>query len=114
MKIIINRWIPIGRRFYAINLCGVLFAKGPCNRRIINHESIHTQQIKELLVLGFYLWYVIEWTIKLIKYRNMYKAYENISFEREAYANDANYSYISTRPRYAFMKYFHPQSKKNY
>ena len=30
MKIIYNRLIPVGKRYYAINLFGVLFAKGPC------------------------------------------------------------------------------------
>ena len=44
--------------------------------RLINHESIHTAQMKEMLYLGFYLWYGIEWFVKLIKYRNGYKAYE--------------------------------------
>ena len=111
MRVIINKILPIGKRFYAINLCGVLFAKGPCDRYVINHESIHTEQIKELLVIFFYLWYVCEWTYKSILYKGGYRGYENISFEREAYGNDRNLSYIPSRSRFSFLKYLGKKSK---
>nr|DAU35071.1 MAG TPA: hypothetical protein [Caudoviricetes sp.] len=35
--------------------------------------------------IGFYLWYIIEYLIRLIMYRDTKLAYKNISFEREAY-----------------------------
>lgn len=54
----------------------------------INHEEIHTEQIKELWYVFFYLWYVVDWLIKLVIYRNFRDAYVNVVFEREAYAND--------------------------
>lgn len=112
MIIIYNRVLPLGKRFYAINLCGVLFAKGPCSRYVINHESIHTRQILELLVVGFYIWYVMEWIYKAIRYRGFYKGYEQISFEREAYAHDHNLEYLTRRPRFAFLKYLRRNFKK--
>lgn len=105
MRVIENRVLPIGKRFYAINLCGILFAKGPCDRFMINHEKIHTAQIKELLVVGFYLWYVGEWIWKAMRYRSFYKAYENISFEREAYAHGDDLGYLPGRKNYAFLRY---------
>ncbi|MDE6843792.1 MAG: hypothetical protein K2J24_09745 [Muribaculaceae bacterium] len=105
MKIIYNRIIPFGRRFYAINLCGVLFAKGPCDRRMLNHESIHTAQIKELAYVGFYLWYVVEWLVLLLRRRDTFRAYRDISFEREAYANEGDFTYLGRRRRYSFMRY---------
>lgn len=105
MKVILNRVIPFGKRYHAINLCGVVFAKGPCDRLTLNHESIHTEQIKELLVVGFYLWYVVEWLWKTTIYRDLHKAYRNISFEREAYANGSDITYIPRRRRYSFLKY---------
>ena len=114
MIIIYNKVLPIGRKFYAINLCGVLFAKGPCDKYVINHESIHTEQIKELLVVGFYLWYILEWIYKAIRYRGFYKGYEAISFEREAYANDRNLDYIRSRRRFAFRRYLTSNFKKFY
>ena len=104
MKVIRNRIIPFGS-FYAINLFGVLFAKGPCDEVMINHERIHTAQMKELLYLPFYIAYVIEWSMRLLQHRNIIEAYRNISFEREAYARQKDSDYLVSRPRFAFMKY---------
>ena len=71
----------------------------------INHEKILGRQQKELLLVGFYLWYGIEWLVKLCYYRNRITAYKNISFEREAYAKQSNITYLDERKPYAFMKY---------
>ena len=90
MKIIRNRILPFGKKYYAINLFGILFAKGPCGAITINHERIHTAQMKELLFIPFYIFYILEWLIRLLQYRNSFTAYRNISFEREAYANESN------------------------
>ena len=70
--------------------------------RIINHESIHIEQQKELLVIGFYLWYLIEWVIRLFMKGN---AYKNISMEREGYENRKNLEYLKTRKRFSFLRY---------
>jgi len=75
------------------------------NKRILNHEKIHLRQQLELLVLPFYLWYIIEFFIRLIAYKSRYKAYINISFEREAYAHEAQPEYLSHRRIWAFLKY---------
>lgn len=105
MKIIYNKVIPF-QGFVAINLFGVLFVrkeyKGKINARTINHESIHTEQMKELLYLFFYLLYVLEWLVRLFMTGN---AYRNISFEREAYSNEANEDYIKQRRFFAFIKH---------
>ena len=69
----------------------------------INHESIHIEQQKELLVIFFYAWYLIEWFIRLFMKGN---AYRNISFEKEAYSNKDNMKYLETRKRYSFFNYF--------
>lgn len=71
-------------------------------KRIINHESIHIKQQEELLVIPFYVLYVTEWFIKLFFYGT--GAYRNISFEREAYANEKNYKYLESRKRYNWIK----------
>lgn len=104
MKVIRNKILPFGKKYYAINLCGVVFAKGPCDEVILNHEAIHTAQIKELLVVGFYLWYVIEWLYRLLRCRSFYRGYLSISFEREAYTNASNPNYLSSRKLFAFLK----------
>lgn len=73
--------------------------------RIINHETIHIKQQQELLVLPFYLIYVLEWLIKIPLYGfSPTKAYRNISFEREAYDNETNLSYLSRRRMFAWIK----------
>ena len=103
MKIIYNKLIPFDG-YAAINLFGILFVREgvKISDRLINHESIHSEQMKEMLYIFFYLWYVIEWVVKLFKYGD--EAYRNISFEREAYDNDRNEIYISKRKKYAWLK----------
>lgn len=105
MKIIYNKILPIGKRYYAINLFGVLFAKGPCDSVTLNHEKIHTAQMKEMLYLFFYLWYVLEWLVRIFQYGSTFRAYRNISFEREAYANGSNLGYLKRRKHFSFLRY---------
>ncbi len=106
MKIIKNKIIPFGKNFYALNLFGVVFAKGTCEQVTINHESIHTVQMKECGYLFFYVIYLIEWLIRIVQYGGYTKGYYNISFEREAYANHYNLNYLHTRKRYGFTHYY--------
>lgn len=104
MKIIYNSIIPF-KGFIAINLFGVLFVrkeyKGKIDKSTLNHESIHTAQMKELFYIPFYILYFLEWVANCIVCRNMIIAYYNISFEKEAFANEVNYEYLSTRKRFA-------------
>lgn len=72
---------------------------------LMNHERIHIRQQLELLVLPFYFLYFLDFTIKLLKYRNRSLAYRNIVFEREAYANETDSNYIKSRPFFNFLKY---------
>lgn len=112
MKIVYNRFIPFGKRFLAINIFGVLFAKGKCGPQTINHERIHTAQIRELAFIFFYILYLLEWIVRLLQFRNFYTAYENISFEREAYANQGNPDYLKQRSHYMFLKHLRKSGKK--
>ncbi|CAL2075770.1 hypothetical protein [Tenacibaculum sp. 190524A05c] len=75
------------------------------NEVLVNHEKIHLRQQRELLVIFFYLFYVVEWMIKLIHFRNGYLAYINLSFEREAYQNESNLNYLKSRKLYRFFNY---------
>ncbi|MGB5171154.1 MAG: hypothetical protein WBN11_09575 [Eudoraea sp.] len=72
---------------------------------LINHERIHLEQQKELLIIPFYFIYLTEWILKSLFYLNTYKAYQNISFEREAYAHEWNLDYPSSRKSFGFIKY---------
>jgi hypothetical protein len=77
----------------------------------IRHESIHIKQQKEMLVIFFFLWYFVEWLIRLIQYRNAMTAYKNISFEREAYCHQAEAGYLEARKPYSFIKYINSYGK---
>lgn len=102
MKIIRNSIIPF-KGFAAINLFGVLFVRNDVkiSERLLNHERIHTAQMKELGYIFFYIIYVLEWLIRLFRSGN---AYRNISFEKEAYFFEDFGSYLKWRERYGMWK----------
>ena len=76
------------------------------DKTFVNHEMIHIHQQVELLLIFFILMYYTEFLIRLIQYKNLEKAYRNISFEREAYTNESNYDYLKTRKWFSFVKYW--------
>lgn len=75
-------------------------------KEIINHESIHIKQQGEMLIIPFYLLYGLSYLWNIIKYRDVKVAYRNIPFEKEAFANEKNYEYLTTRRFWAWTKYF--------
>ena len=105
MKIIYNNIIPFPG-FKAITLFGVLFVRKGCtmSESDINHEMIHTAQMKEMGYVLFYIWYLVEWLIKLVKLGDSNKAYRAISSEREAYGKEKNLIYKTTREKFARSK----------
>ena len=103
MKIIRTKYIPV-RGFSAINLLGVLFVHPGVylSQELINHERIHTAQILEMGIVGFYVWYLVEWLVRLVRHGN---AYRQLSMEREAYENQRDLDYLKHRRHYAWRKY---------
>lgn len=75
-----------------------------------NHELIHWSQQLQLLIIFFYLWYLIEWLIRIPI--NGRKAYKNIVFERESHFNEGDPDYLETRKFWAFLKYYNKQYKR--
>ncbi len=75
------------------------------NLKIINHEKIHLRQQLELLWIFFFLWYGIEFLIRWIQFKNPNAAYLNISFEKEAYANEIDLEYLKKRKLWSFIHY---------
>ena len=105
MKIIKNKIIPFGS-FLAINLFGYVFTKRELKDWQKRHEEIHSEQMKELLYVPFYLLYVLEFIIKLPFYKfNWNNAYRAVSFEREAYYYQDWRYYISYREKYAWRRF---------
>jgi beta-lactamase regulating signal transducer with metallopeptidase domain len=75
------------------------------NKILINHEKIHLRQQIEMLIIFFYIFYVIEYYYWVFKLKNGYHAYQRISFEREAYANEHDLNYLKKRKLWSFRKY---------
>ena len=92
------------KRFYAINLFGIIITCEKLSKESLNHELIHTAQAKEMLYVPFYIWYIVEWSALVLKYRNWMKAYYNIRFEKEAYAHQNDLGYLNRRKHYCYLK----------
>ena len=105
MIVVQNRLLPF-RGFSAINLCGVLFVRRGVrlDAMQLNHERIHTRQLCELLVVGFYVWYVVEWLVRTVWLRDAMKAYRMIGFEREAYDHQHDLLYLHRRRHFAWLR----------
>lgn len=101
MIIICKFFVPKG--FSAIALYPFIFIrdKSLITPTRINHEKIHLRQQAELLVLPFYLLYGLDYIVKLVRFKNKRQAYLNIFFEREAYNNQHNETYLDTRRLFA-------------
>lgn len=105
MKIIHNNLIPFGD-YSTINLFGILFTKeDKLSKYTINHELIHTAQMKELGYIFFYLWYGIEYCLIRLFHKKQGDAYHDVSFEEEAYNNQYDLSYLDKRNHYSWIKY---------
>ena len=108
MKIKYSKIIPF-KGFYAINLFGTYFIREEYKgqkvpKTTLNHEAIHTAQMKEMGYIFFYIWYFIEWLIQLCLHGK--DAYYWISFEREAFEHENNNRYLRLRKRYNWFKYY--------
>lgn len=107
MKIIRNNILP-PHGFKAINLFGILFVRknASIDEVTLNHEAIHTAQMKELLYVFFYILYLIDWLIGLVVYGfDTKRAYREICFEKEAYENQEDLGYMEKRNLFNFLKY---------
>ena len=103
---IVNKFfVPKG--FSGITLYPFVFtnnAKYLKDSRFKNHERIHLAQQRELLIVFFYLWYIADFLLKYLKYKDKYLAYRHIIFEKEAYDNDHNLDYLKHRKCFAFIR----------
>lgn len=130
-RIIINKIIPFKGTFcwnlFGVIFVrdvneGCLSHKDPFCRQyidsLLNHANIHTEQMRDWFgwinkkfrnsiintILGgiiFYMWYLIEWGIRLPEFFIPpilpYHIYRDISFEQEAIINEDNFDYINIR-----------------
>jgi hypothetical protein len=73
------------------------------NKILINHERIHFAQQMELLFILFYIIYILNYFINLLRYLKHDKAYRNIIFEKEAYENQNDLNYLSVRRNWNYL-----------
>ena len=125
MEVIYNKFIPF-KGFYAITIIKWIFVReeykhfnrSSIYNKMINHESIHEQQILDFTpemfpnwlryTIGsicFYLLYGLEWLFKLIPCLITKKsAYRSLCAEQEAYENEKNFDYIKNRSKLSWLK----------
>ncbi len=104
-------------------------SKDDIEQNVRNHETCHSIQWIELacitgiivlilqLLFGcsawwyfsaaimFYLWYGIEFLVRLVLNRSFKKAYRAIAFEQEAYGSEKDCNYIENRPLFSWLKF---------
>ena len=130
-----NNLIPF-KGYKAINLFGFVFTRAELNEKEKNHENIHTRQMTECAILGFYLigaliifsnmsywwlltslltfyvFYGLEYIIVRLFHKKQNDAYHDVSFEEEAYVNDDNLEYNKVRIPFNWVKYLVVKSNK--
>lgn len=102
--VFVFRFIP----YSAIALYPFVLVKNQAlkqNEVLIHHERIHLRQQIELLIIFFYLLYALNYLMNLIWYRNHYKAYREIVFEKEAYEMEKNLDYLQSRKCFSFIRW---------
>lgn len=124
--------------YSTVMLFGAVFTENSSvSERTVYHEQAHAVQYRTLFCAGlvlalivllftelswwsvslilipvmlFYVWYVIEYIIRLLLYRNHYRSYRNIIFEREAVALQFEYQKPESERKYAtafsFMSFY--------
>lgn len=107
MLLVVNKYL-LRNRFVGITFWPFIVMKHKGLKTdpvFINHERIHLRQQLEMLILPFFVWYGFEYLARLIQYKNWYVAYRNISFEREAYANEEDLTYLKGKKLWSFMRF---------
>lgn len=117
MKIVFCKWLPL-KGYKAISILKWIVvrkdAKAAFTSEDYNHECIHYAQEKELLYIGFYVLYVLEFVVRLLYYRKWHKAYRSISFEREAYTNQHDITYTTNRKKFAWVGFLKRHTNEKY
>ena len=103
VPVILSKFAPIN--IWAISFGIWVWCRGELSEQTKRHETIHFQQQLELAFALQWVIYALSYLYYLIKLRDPREAYYDISFEREAYGNEADKNYLENRKRYAWVKY---------
>ena len=107
MKVIQNKFIPFGYYTYIMILVLIFTKKDPklISERTMRHEEIHKAQMFEMLIVGFYLWYLLAWIIRQFDFDLTDDDYMESYLEQEAYEHDDDEDYLELRRPFAWLKY---------
>ena len=119
MITVFSKYIPFGN-YQAMAVWPFLIARSDKNipSITVQHELIHGEQQKELLLIGFWVVYVIAAIKELVHCiidkkrgqnrkgtRNLiHRIGRSLIFEREAYNEEATYGYLKERRHYAWLR----------
>ena len=98
----LSKFAPIN--IGAITLFFLVFSRSKISEVTKRHETIHFQQMLETGVIGFLVLYLFDYLHGFIKYQHGAKAYRMIRAEQEAYDNELDVNYLTTRPRFSWIK----------
>ena len=98
MKIIRNKFIPF-KGYKAINIFGVVFTRSDqeLSDVTINHEKIHTAQIREALYMFYYPLYLLAWAFVGF-------SYDRHPMEDECEAHETDPGYLKRRKLFAWLR----------
>jgi hypothetical protein len=110
----LGRLIGLGDSGMAIGFYPVIFVrpdlkKHPVYEELLRHEMIHMRQERELLVVGAWLLFGVEYLYaRYIKKLDKRQAYYFTAMEQEAHRNAMKSDYLEKRKLFAIFKYiFH-------
>ena len=107
MMLIVSKFlVPKGYR--ALTVFPFVFLREKASKDdlvLLNHERIHLAQQRELLFVVFFVWYGLEYFFRRFQYSNHNLAYQNISFEKEAYQNELDFTFLSQRKTFNFTTF---------
>ena len=89
----------------AITLFPFIISRTQMDAEVLQHETIHILQQKELFVVFFYMLYGWDYLRGYMKFRDKELAYRRIRFEQEAYSHQATGYYLENRKPYSWKKY---------
>jgi hypothetical protein len=72
---------------------------------LMRHETIHGRQQIEMAWILFFIWYILEFAIRLAILRDYMNAYRRLAHEKEAHLNDDNPDYLANRKPFAWIRY---------
>ena len=87
----------------AICLGPFVFCRGKASERLRRHETIHWEQQKELLIVGFLVVYLYDFLKNTREFGWSRDAYRFTRAEIEAHTHDEDVEYLDTRVRYRWL-----------